>query len=334
MSTHDHAHDGHDHDHGGHDHGHGHSHSHLRGELTTWAAMVSIGSNLLLTFAKLAGGWWIGSSAVVSEGLHSATDLLASFSAYFSVRMSSRPADEKHPYGYGKFEDLAAVFEATLIIVATVGVVTKALEDFHSGRGPEHPELGMGIMLLSILVNTAVSRFLFRTAAETDSVALEADAWHLSADVLTSVGVLVGLGLVALTGHKVFDPIAALGVGLYISFEAYRIGRTGLASLLDRRLPEHEVHEIEEVLATFADRPVQFHNIRTRKAGPNRHIDMHLVVPRSMPTGDSHDLCHQVENAIKSRLRGATVLVHLESAEQVGLGAIPRPVKGPLPPRP
>ena len=304
----------------------------MRGDLTSAAALVSIGSNLLLTVAKLGTGWWMGSSAVLAEGIHSATDLLASFSAYFAVRMSSRPADDKHPYGYGKFEDLAAVFEASLIILATLGVVTKAVQDFHSGAGPEHPEMGMGIMVLSIVVNTAVSRYLFRTAKETDSVALEADAWHLSADVLTSVGVLVGLGLVSLTGQKLFDPIAALGVGVYISFEAYRIGRTGLRNLLDSRLPDHEVRAIEQILATFADRPVQVHNVRTRKGGPNRHIDMHLVVLRSMPTGDAHDLCHQVEAAIRARFPSATVLIHLESTEHFPLGSVPREMKGPLPP--
>lgn len=335
MPPHDHTHP-HDHDHDD-EHGHHHGHRHpgqwhaARGEITSWAALVSIGSNLLLTTVKLAGGAWMGSAAVLAEGIHSATDLLASFSAYFAVRMSARPADEKHPYGYGKFEDLAAVFEASLIVLATVGVVMKALEDFRSGAGPEHPELGMGIMVLSIVVNTLVSRFLFRTAKETDSVALEADAWHLSADVLTSVGVLVGLGLVALTGVKLFDPIAALCVGLYISVEAYRIGRTGLANLLDSRLPEKEVRAIDAILATFASREMQIHHVRTRKSGPNRHIDMHLVVLRSMPTGEAHDLCHEVETAIHERFPSATVLIHLESAETLGLSAFPRPLKGPLP---
>jgi cation diffusion facilitator family transporter len=326
MTPHEHTHD-HDHDHGhGHGHDHGHAHAHLRGEITTFAAAVSIGSNLFLTAAKLSVGVWMGSAAVISEGIHSATDLLASFSAYFSVRMSSRPANEAHPYGHGKYEDLAAVFEASLIVFATVGVVWKAVTDFSSGHGPEKLEFGMGIMVLSILVNTAVSRYLFRTAKETDSVALEADAWHLSADVLTSVGVLVGLGMVALTGVKMFDPIAALLVGLYILVEAYRIGRTGLRNLLDSRLPEHEVAAIEQVLAKFTGPTVKFHGVRTRKSGPERHIDLHLVVLRSMPTGDAHDLCHQVEDALKSRFPGAWVLIHLESAELL-LGVQPRAAK-------
>lgn len=335
TDTHAHDHDHHDHHDGdGHDHSHGHGHSHgTRGDITSFAALVSIGSNLLLTTIKLAGGAWMGSAAVLSEGIHSATDLLASFSAYFSVRMSSRPADDTHPFGYGKFEDLAAVFEASLIVVATIGVVMKALEDFRSGRGPEHPEFGMGIMVVSIVVNFAVSRFLFRTAKETDSVALEADAWHLSADVLTSVGVLIGLGLVAATGQKLFDPIAALCVGFYISFEAYRIGRTGLGNLVDSRLPEREVAAIDAILATFASRPLQIHHVRTRKSGPNRHIDMHLVVLRSMSTGEAHDLCHEVETAIKTRFPSAVVLIHLESAATLALSAYPQPLKGPLSPR-
>lgn len=328
--AHDHVHD-HDHDHDHDDHGHHHHHG-TRGDITSFAALVSIFSNLGLTALKLGVGAWMGSAAVLSEGLHSATDLLASFSAYFSVRMSSRPADETHPFGYGKFEDLAAVFEAALIVLATVGVVTKALEDFRAGKGPEHPEFGMGVMVISIVVNFAVSRYLFKTAEEQDSVALEADAWHLSADVLTSVGVLVGLGLVAITGVKMFDPIAALLVGVYISFEAYRIGRTGLRSLTDSRLPDHEYRALEAILASFAARPMRIHHLRTRKSGPHRHIDMHLVVLRSMPTGEAHDLCHEVESAIKARWASAIVLIHLESAEQLGLSAHPTPLKGPLDP--
>lgn len=306
--SHDHA-----HEHEG-EHGHDHGHLHARGELTTWAAGVSIGSNLFLTAVKVATGFWIGSAAVIAEGLHSATDLIASFSAYFAVRMSSRPASEAHPYGHGKYEDLAAAFEAGLIVFATVGVVWKAVNDFLFGHGVEHVELGMGVMLVSIVVNTAVSRYLFYTARATDSVALEADAWHLSADVLTSVGVLVGLGLVHLTGLKAFDPVAALFVGVYILGEAYRIGRVGVRNLLDTRLPEHEGRDIERILEGFAGPTVLFHGIRTRKGGAERHIDLHLVVNRAMPTGAAHDLCHQVEAALRERFPGASVLIHLESA--------------------
>jgi cation diffusion facilitator family transporter len=300
-----------------------------RGAATTRAAGLSIASNLFLTSCKIGTGWWIGSAAVISEGLHSATDMLASFSAYFSVRMSSLPADEAHPYGHGKFEDIAAVFEASLIAAATLGVVAQAVKGYLAGLGPTHPEIGMGVMALSIAVNSAVSRYLFRTARDHDSVALEADAWHLSADVLTSVGVLVGLGLVWATGRVVFDPLAALGVGLWILVEAWRIGRTGLANLVDTRLPAAEVQEIEELLRSHCGRTAHFHDLRTRKAGPERHIDLHLVVPRSMPTGDAHDLCHQMEDAVRRRFPGARILVHLES-EPAGLSAAPRPLRGPL----
>jgi cation diffusion facilitator family transporter len=314
--SHDHAH-GHDHDH--HDEGGHHHHHHLlaRGEIATRAAALSIGSNILLTLVECSTGLWMGSAAVIAAGLHSATDLVASFSAYFAVRMSSRPASEVHPYGHGKYEDLAAVFEASLIVVATVGVVWKAVTDFLFGHGVHHAEFGMGVMVFSIILNTIVSRYLFKTAKETDSVALEADAWHLAADVMTSIGVLIGLGLVALTGIQAFDPLAALLVGVYILREAVMIGRTGVRNLLDTRLPDHEVADIERILAGFTGPTCQFHGIRTRKGGAERHIDLHLVVQRSMTTGDAHDLCHEVEGALKKRFPGAHVLIHLESANML-----------------
>ncbi|MBI4860461.1 MAG: cation transporter [Candidatus Riflebacteria bacterium] len=312
------------------EHHHSHDHHSHRGEVTTFAALVSLFSNLFLTCCKLAVGWWIDSAAVISEGLHSATDLLASGSAYFSVRLSSQPPDETHPFGHGKFEDMAAVFEAGLIVLAAIGVIWKATVDFLRGAGPTEPELGMGVMVVSIAVNTVVSRYLFSTAKEHDSVALEADAWHLSADVLTSVGVMVGLLLVHVTGLKLFDPLAALGVAVYILFEATRVGRKGFENLVDSGLPPDEVSAIEAILAAQTRESVQFHGLRTRKAGPERHIDLHLVVDRDMPTGQAHDLCHVVEDAIRGRFPTSKILIHLESSCLLHSHG-PQPLHGPLP---
>jgi len=308
---------GHDHgDHGDHG-GHGvadshHGHCHLRGEITTKAALVSVFSNMFLAVCKLWIGWRMGSAAVLSEGLHSATDLLASFSAYFSVRISSRPADEVHPFGHGKFEDLSAVFEASLIIVIAGAVVWKAVSDFLAGTCPQELELGIGIMVLSIVLNSVVARFLHNTARQQDSLALAADAWHLSADVYTSLGVLGGLILVAMTGQRVFDPLAALGVGIYIVGEAIHIGKKGLQNLLDVRLPSEEIALIEAVLEAHASATVRFHALRTRKAGPERHIDLHAVVDGELPAHTVQDLCHQIEDEIRLKLPGSRILMRLE----------------------
>jgi cation diffusion facilitator family transporter len=297
------------------DHGHSHGgcgHALTRGTITTRAALVSVGSNLFLAVLKMGTGAWIGSAAVLSEGLHSASDLIASISAFVSVRFSSQPADEAHPYGHGKYEDLSAVFEAGLIIVAAAGVIWKAIEDFVLGRPLEHLEYGIGVMAVSIVLNTVVSRYLFRTAEQQDSLALEADAWHLSADVFTSLGVVIGLVLVGVTGRRFFDPLAALGVGFYIVGEAYKIGSRGLANLVDRQLPESEVSTIESILSGFSRPSVQFHALRTRKAGPDRHVDVHLVVGPDLAPVEVHDLTHSVEVAIRERFPRSRVLVRLE----------------------
>jgi cation diffusion facilitator family transporter len=283
------------------------------------AARVSVLSNACLTGFKLAAGIVTGSVSVLSEALHSGLDLVAAIMALLAVRTSRTPADADHQFGHGKFESLSGLAEGALILVAVVMIAWSALHRliFHHAE-IEHVGWGVVVMGVSALVNVFVSRMLFRVARETDSVALEADAWHLRTDVWTSVGVLVGLAII--TGAEqlgwrrasVLDPIIALGVAAVITRAAWDIMRQSWGHLVDRSLPEDEIALIESLLREHYPEFSSYHRLRTRKAGSQRYIDLHLEVAGEESVAKAHALCDHLESDLRSRLREAEVMIHVE----------------------
>lgn len=281
-------------------------------------AWLSIFAGAVLTAGKLIVGLAMNSISVISEALHSGLDLLAALIAYVAVWFSGRPADDRHRFGYGKFENVAALVEALLIIGAGVLIILQAVPKLKGEVHIQSLDLGAAVMGISALVNFIVSTVLMRTAKKTDSPALAADAWHLRTDVYTSLGVFAGLLAIRLTGLTVLDPLIALGVTLLIFKAACNLLRESLGSILDVRLPEAEEKIIRDVLKDFADEFIEFHRLRTRKAGAERHVDLHLVVPRRYPIGRVHDLCERIEESLRKSLIGAQVLIHPEPCEPEG----------------
>ncbi|UCH35183.1 MAG: cation transporter [Armatimonadota bacterium] len=292
-----------------------------QGRTKAAAARLSVISNCILTGGKIAVGVAIGSIAVIAEGLHSGVDLVAAVMALWSVRKASEPADGSHPFGHGKFESLSAVVEGALILAAAAGIIWAAISRL---IGAVHevttPLAGAVVMAISAAVNVAVSTMLFRVAHETESPALEADAWHLRTDVYTSIGVLVGMAGIYITrvaglpGGHVIDPIAAIIVGLAIGHAAWDITWRGLQQLTDRMLPPTEYRLIEALLSEHYPQFVDYHRLRSRRAGSERHIDLHLVVPPDTHIADAHDLCDHLEEDIRRALPNVQVLIHVEPA--------------------
>lgn len=282
----------------------------------TRAALLSIASNTFLTILKLVAGIMMQSVSVISEAVHSGLDLLAALIAFFSVRKSGKPADHQHQYGHGKIENIAGIAEALLIFAATVYILVEAAEKLRHGRF-ELEELGLGaaIMGFSAVANFLVSQHLFRVARKTDSIALEADALHLRTDVYTSLGVFAGLIAIHFTGMKILDPLAAIAVALLILKAAYDLTRNALQNILDTRLPDEDESVIKEVLLENTGKYVEFHKLRTRKAGPVRYIDMHLVVSRLSTVEAGHRLSHLIAGRIEEMLPGSQVLVHIEPCD-------------------
>jgi cation diffusion facilitator family transporter len=290
---------------------------HGRAKIT--AARLSVISNFVLTAAKIIIGLVIGSIAVVAEGLHSGVDLVAAIMAFWSVRVASQPADEAHPFGHGKFESLSAIVEGALIFVAAVGIIWAAVGRLiRGGLEIGTPLSGAAIMGVSAVVNIAVSAYLFRIAARTESPALEADAWHLRTDVYTSAGVLVGMVAIQIgkAAHlpwaSLIDPIAALAVAAAIGHAAWDITYRSAHHLTDRILPSSEHRLIEGLIAEHYPQFVNYHRLRTRRAGSERHVDLHLVMPPDTHIEDAHALCDHLEEDIRQALPNVQVLIHVE----------------------
>ncbi len=289
----------------------------------TSAAGLSILSNTVLVILKLAVGIIMGSVSVISEGAHSAVDLLAAVIAFFSIRAAAKPADEDHEFGHGKIENISGTIEALLIFMAAGLIIYEAIDKIINKAEPEFLMAGIGIMAFSTVANFFVSRFLHMMAKRTDSVALEADAWHLTTDVYTSLGVFAGLIIVEITHWYILDPIIAIGVALLIIRAAWHITCKSMGGLIDKRLPIEEEAIITSSITEHLGEIAGFHELRTRKAGSQRYINLHLVLPKAVTLEEAHKLCDHLEEDIKSKLANGTVTIHCEPCEQGEDGSCP-----------
>jgi cation diffusion facilitator family transporter len=293
----------------------------------TPAALLSIGSNTALILLKVVAGSITGSVAILTEAMHSAIDLVASIVAYFSVRKAEEPADETHRYGHEKVENLAAAIEGMLILVGSGVIAFEAIRRLLDSAPVEKLGFGIAVIAFSMVANLGVSTFIGRRARQTDSPALEGDAAHLRTDALTSGGVLVALVLVDLTGATWLDPAIALVVAVAIVASGLRILSRSTRVLVDEALPESEMSAIREEIRAFGPRGVAgFHQLRTRRAGARRYVDMHVQFRAGTTLEDAHATAHALQDAIRSRLRGTDVLIHLEPEDRVRPGTEIPPV--------
>ena len=279
------------------------------------AALFSIGSNTILIVLKLVAGTITGSVSLIAEAIHSLMDLVAAIIAFVSVSVSDRPADKQHQFGHGKAENVSGVIEGLLILVAAGLIVREAIHKITAGISLELIEVGIVVMGVSLVVNIFVSRYLYKVSRATDSLALEADAAHLTTDVMTMAGVFLGLIVVRITGLNILDPIIAMAVALLIVKAAVDIIRKSFGGLMDASLPETEQKVIESCLLAHKDRIVEFHRLRTRKAGSLRQVDLHLVIPREMHVEVAHNLCDHLETDIEKLLNNTEVNIHVEPCE-------------------
>ncbi len=276
------------------------------------AALVSIISNTALVAMKLIAGLMIGSVSVISEAIHSANDLIASFIAFFAVKKAGKPPDEKHNFGHGKIENISGTVEGILIFLAAYLIIKEAVERLINKGEPLTLSWGIAVMGISAVVNLVVSSYLMRVADATHSVALEADALHLRTDVYTSAGVGAGLVLMYFTGWIWVDPVAAIAVALLIIKAAFELTYKAFAPLIDTALTEQEVDEIKAIIENYSDKFVEYHDLRTRRSGRDKHIDFHLVTYSDSSIQEVHDLCDSIEDHIMREIPHAHVLIHCE----------------------
>ncbi len=282
-------------------------------------AVLSVVSNSALVVLKLVVGAIIGSTAIMSEAIHSGVDLLAALIALFSVRTSGIPADTDHPFGHGKVENISGTVEALLIFVAAGWIIFDAVRKLLHPYPLEYVGWGVGVMVISVVTNIVVSELLFRIGRETDSIALQADAWHLRTDVYTSAGVMASLAAIWI-GHVFFtnpnvhwlDPAAAIAVALMIISAAYKLTVQSARDLVDSRLPENEEKWISNLIARYSPTVCGFHQLRTRKSGNFRFVEFHIKVDPAMSVDDSHRITVELSNSITSRFPKTSVTIHTE----------------------
>lgn len=278
-------------------------------------ARLSLLSNTSLIIMKLVVGLFTGSVSILSEAIHSTMDLLAAVIAFFSVRISDRPADDIHPYGHGKVENISGVIEALLIFVASVWIIIEAVKKIINPGEIDSVGLGFIVMFISAAINFIVSKKLYKVAKQEDSIALEADALHLKADVYTSLGVGGGLFLIWLTGLNYLDPIVAILVAIFILKESFELLKTAFNPLLDVKLSDEEIEIIKDKINQYDSVFCNYHDLKTRKSGRIRYIDLHLVFPENKSIKEAHDICDRIEQNIEQVLKYAEVMIHLESSD-------------------
>jgi len=276
------------------------------------AASLSIFTALALVILKLLTGLFTGSLAVLTSAIDSLLDILMSGINLMAIRHAEQPADEDHPYGHGKFETLATIFQAFVIAASGVWIIYEAVQRMIESSPIKQTGIGIIVMCISTVASFMISRHLRRVAKATDSSALEADSLHFSMDVYTNLALLAGLVLISLFDLPWLDPLMSLLVAIYIIFESLRLLRQGMRDVLDEQLPETVRKEIEELINDHKHDLFGYHNLRTRRAGSQKLIDFHLTVCKHLSVEEAHDITDYIEKKIGEEIIGTDVTIHVE----------------------
>jgi len=275
-------------------------------------AMASIAVATVVLVIKYLAYWTTGSVALYSDALESIVNVLTALVAFAAVRISARPADRRHQFGHHKAEYFSAVLEGVLIIVAALLILNAAWGALRAPRAMTEPWLGLAISGIATAINAAWSWTLIRNGGLWRSPALVADGWHLFSDVATSIGVIAGLALSALTGWTILDPALAALVAINILFAGWRVVISSVSGLMDEAVDGDIGRRIRAVISQSAAGAIEAHDIRTRTAGRATFIDFHLVVPGTMSVADAHRICDRIERALEAEIEGAEIVIHVE----------------------
>ena len=270
--------------------------------------MVIIG----LILIKIAAGWWTGSISILAQAMDSLLDLAAALITFIAIRIAMKPPDEEHPFGHGKAEDVAGIAQCVLIFVTSALIIYSAILRIIQGTTIQLTYVGIAVMAVSIVVSVLLSRYLLRIARQTDSIALEANARNISADIYSAFAVLAGLLIVQFTGSGIIDAIIAIVVALYILRMAYYTFRKPFSRLMDTKLQPSEENVIKECILKYSAEVVEYHKLRTRQSGNQRYIDLHVVMSKGLDLEKAHNICNCIEDSIRDSLPRASITIHIE----------------------
>jgi cation diffusion facilitator family transporter len=278
-------------------------------------AWLSIGAALATMALKLAAWQLTGSVGLLSDALEALVNVGGATMALMMLHWAAAPPDEEHAYGHSKAEYFSSGFEGTLILAAAIAISWTAIQRLVHPQPVEQIGVGLVVSTIATVINFAAARALLRAGRTYSSVALEADGHHLMTDVWTSLGVLVGVGLVAITGRSIFDPVTAIAVAINTMWTGWRLLREATAGLMDAAWPDDEQRALIDVLAEFRNPEINFHAVRTRRAGARRFVSFHVLVPGAWTVQKGHELLERVEDRLAQRVNNVTVLTHLEPIE-------------------
>jgi len=275
-------------------------------------ALGSIGIGSLVLAIKAAAWWLTGSAAIYSDALESTVNVAAAIVTLGAIRLAGKPADENHPYGHDKAEFFAAVIEGVLIVVAALMIFEHAWSTYRHPQPLDMPATGLALNAVATVINAVWAVLLIRAGRQTRSPALMADGKHLIADVVTSVGVIVGVGLAVLTGYLVLDPLLAAATGLHVLWSGTTMISSSVGGLMDAAPAPEIVERIRTLVGTHAEGAIEAHDLRTRHAGKLTFLEFHLVVPGAMSVADAHAICDRVEAALKAEMAHLVITIHVE----------------------
>jgi cation diffusion facilitator family transporter len=278
------------------------------GRLALWSIPLA----LFVMGLKLVAWWVTGSVALLSDGLESSVNVVAAIVAFAAITYAAKPADKTHPFGHHKAEYLSAVLEGVLIVVAALLIVMEALPAVLAPTAIEAPALGLAINFAAGVINAGWAFLLIRAGRRHRSPALSADGQHILSDVVTSIGVLIGLVLAIATGYPVLDPLLAILVALNILYQGWKVIAHSVDGLMDHAVEAGEADAIKAAIAANGAGSLGVHDLKTRRAGAATFVDFHLVVPAAMPVGEAHDICDRLEDAIRAVQPGAQIAIHVE----------------------
>ncbi len=280
------------------------------------AARISLATAAALTALKLVTALFTGSLAVLSSAVDSLLDIFMSSANYFGIRQAEMPPDPKHPFGHGKFETLATIFQSVMISLSGLWILFESVRRLIYGSTVSRLEEGMAVLLLSTVVSWKIARYLKKTGKETDSSALQADSLHFAMDVYTNGALVVGLGLMLWLDIPWLDPLLSLLVGGYVLFEAFRLIRHGLSDFLDEQLPESVRLEIARIIEHHRAHIVGHHQLRTRRAGSQKIVNFHLTVCKHLSVAKAHAIADHLEQRLKQIIPNCDVTIHIDPCAQ------------------
>jgi len=295
----------------------------LVARLAFWSIVVALGVMGL----KFAAWWFTGSVALYSDALESIVNVIAASAAFWAITVSHKPADQDHQFGHHKAEYFSAVLEGVLIVVAALLIVAEAVRSWQNPAPLLEPGLGLGVNAAATVLNAVWAALLIGVGRRARSPAMVADGRHIVTDVVTSVGVLIGLLAAIATGWTILDPLLALVVAVNILFQGWKVITSSLGGLMDEAVPLTEAIRIREIISTNSKGAMEVHDLKTRIAGRATFIEFHLIVDAAMTVGASHVICDRIEEALKAEIPSVRVTIHVEPDDEAklpkGTAAVP-----------